>query len=453
MSMMNSRLIAIFALMAIAVASSVFAADPVVYNGCENVSTGVIRLLPSDLPPPLDKNCNTTARLRVLLEKPITWNSTGPAGPAGPQGPIGLTGATGPQGLQGEAGALGPQGPKGDKGDTGSTGPTGPQGLKGDTGATGATGPVGPQGPIGLTGAAGPQGPAGTLASIDALSGISCTAHDGQLSVVQVTTTTDGIITIKCPAPEPPPNRPLDIVFLIDTTGDNGSSVVGLRSYLATFIQQIMYSYANSAFAVATFRDFPVSPYGNDGDLPFRLSQGLTDDLTAIQWQISLLEAGGGGDLAESGNEALYQTATGEGISGTWNIPPSSIGFRQNSRRVVLVITPGPFHEASDYPTAFNAHSSMQAINKLLNAGIYVIPILVNKSPADQTVARGQLLNYATGTNAIVAATLFTNTGSLCPTGINDSLVQPVGGNCTLLFEVADGNFPSYLADAILLLP
>src|SRR3984893_5248153 len=112
------------------------------YNGCENVATGIIRLLPSNLPAPYNTTCNTTTKNTWLVEKPITWNQTGPAGPAGAAGP---------------AGPAGPIGLTGDAGPAGRAGPAGPSGL------TGAAGPAGPAGPTGLTGAAGPAGPAGPI--------------------------------------------------------------------------------------------------------------------------------------------------------------------------------------------------------------------------------------------------------------------------------------------------
>ena len=92
----------------------------VTYNGCQNIATGNIRLLPSNYPAPYDKTCNTTAVNAWLKEQAISWNQIGPQGPQGVQGPKGDTGATGPQGPQGPQGAVGPQGPKGD---TGAVGP------------------------------------------------------------------------------------------------------------------------------------------------------------------------------------------------------------------------------------------------------------------------------------------------------------------------------------------
>jgi collagen triple helix repeat protein len=148
-------------------------ADGTTIGGCENVYSGVIRLLPSSLPAPYNNSCNTTTTNKYLKEVAISWNQAGSQGPqgiqglkgdTGLQGIQGLTGATGAQGLKGDTGAAGApgaqgiQGPKGDKGDTGAQGA---QGVKGDTGATGAQGPAGPAGTDGAVGPAGPPGSPG----------------------------------------------------------------------------------------------------------------------------------------------------------------------------------------------------------------------------------------------------------------------------------------------------
>jgi hypothetical protein len=109
----------------------------------------------------------------------------GPTGPQGLQGPAGATGAVGP---------IGPMGPAGPKGDTGATGAQGPQGP---VGAAGAAGVAGPQGAKGDTGAPGPAG-SGSLA---ALSGAACTAADGNTSVLTVTVSADGSVSLNCPVP------------------------------------------------------------------------------------------------------------------------------------------------------------------------------------------------------------------------------------------------------------
>lgn len=174
------------------------AAGDTTYNGCKNDATGVIRLLPSTLPSPLNTQCNTTTTNQLLHETAISWNQTGTSGAAGPSG------ATGPRGATGVTGATGPTGPKGDTGAVGATGSTGAAGTKGDTGAggsAGASGASGPQGPTGATGASGPAGPAGELAGLDALAGRPCRTTLAAPGVLEVTYGIDGSVSLHCNTP------------------------------------------------------------------------------------------------------------------------------------------------------------------------------------------------------------------------------------------------------------
>ena len=112
------------------IAGTVGVADTgtVTYNGCENVATGVIRLLPNTLPAPMNAcilaGNPTLLTQPQLLEVAVSWNQLGPQGPQGIQGPKGDTGATGPQGPTGPSGPTGPTGLQGPKGDIGPAGLT-----------------------------------------------------------------------------------------------------------------------------------------------------------------------------------------------------------------------------------------------------------------------------------------------------------------------------------------
>ena len=120
-------------------AIGVVADTAVTYNGCQNLYTGAVRLLPSSLPAPYNTTCNTTTTNSYLKEAAISWNQVGPQGP---------------QGIGGPAGAVGPAGP------AGAVGPAGPAGANGTNGAPGPQGPAGPQGPQGPAGASGGGGAA-----------------------------------------------------------------------------------------------------------------------------------------------------------------------------------------------------------------------------------------------------------------------------------------------------
>jgi len=58
-----------------------------------------------------------------------------------------------------------------------------------------------------------------------------------------------------------------------------------------------------------------MTPFGNSssGDKPYRLRQQVTDNLTLVQNALNGLSVRHGEDWAESGMEALYQAATGQG--------------------------------------------------------------------------------------------------------------------------------------------
>lgn len=174
--------------------SQVASADTgsVTYNGCQNLYTGVVRLLPSQLPAPYNTTCNSTTTNKLMLERPISWNQIGPAGLVGP------TGATGAQGAQGASGPIGPAGVTGAQGGDGVPGAVGPQGLKGDPGATGPAGPGGSQGPQGLPGPQGPAGPA--IVSLDALSGSSCQNGSGVVQIAYGANNTIALLCVQTPS-------------------------------------------------------------------------------------------------------------------------------------------------------------------------------------------------------------------------------------------------------------
>lgn len=205
----------------------------VTYNGCENVSTGVIRLLPNQLAAPFNA-CILAGnpillKLPSLLEVGVSWNQVGPQGPQGMKGDTGSAGSQGPQGIPGTGATIAALNP-GDSncpaggvkvadgsghvayvcnGAAGQQGSQGPRGSPG-TGALVAAEPSGVNcaaGGVKVTdgsanvayacnGAKGDPGPA--LASISSLTGIACTTSGNQAGTVSVNTGADNSITLSC---------------------------------------------------------------------------------------------------------------------------------------------------------------------------------------------------------------------------------------------------------------
>lgn len=242
----------------------------------------------------------------------------------------------------------------------------------------------------------------------------------------------------------------LDVFFSIDTTGSFGGEIDNLQSELRRrIVPELRARVADVAFGVGRFEDFPELPFGDGADRPFRLGTAITTDDARVGSAVAALDQplGNGGDIPESGAEALYQIATGEGYGAlvpAWSGDPArgggtlgGVGFRADALRVVVHVTDAPTHEPADYGATFaGTRSTDDAIEALSALGVRTLGV------ASGSGARGYLEAVAAGTGAVMSPT-----GGACPTGIDAAPRPPVSGACPLVFDIRpDG---SGLADAI----
>jgi hypothetical protein len=215
-----------------------------------------------------------------------------------------------------------------------------------------------------------------------------------------------------------------DVFFLTDNTGSMGGAIENVNSSLtSTIVPGISAAAPDIQMGAGRFNDFPVGGlfgYGSVGDLPFELLQVITDDVSAVQSAISTMSAYGGADTPESHVEALYQTATGRGIS-PW-VPPQScpaypdepsprVGypcFRPEALPIVVLITDAPMHNGPDgyspyntstYPELTGAAHFAGAVSELLAIGARVIGVSVSYGPGSDTYT--QLSRAATDTGTV----------------------------------------------------
>ena len=172
-----------------------------------------------------------------------------------------------------------------------------------------------------------------------------------------------------------------DVFFLVDTTGSMYQEIDRIQSTLnTTIIPTIRIRIPDAWYGVGWFADFPYGNYGAPPDLPFELLLPMAQEPWEAQTAVDALPENQGSDWPESQVEALYQTATGEGL-GSY-IPPhlctGRIGgacFRPGSLPVVLLITDAPMHNgppetvADDYlhidPDPHDWEDAIGALNRL----------------------------------------------------------------------------------------
>ncbi len=267
----------------------------------------------------------------------------------------------------------------------------------------------------------------------------------------------------------------LDVFFLMDATGSMQDEISNLQDALTTptgVIASILATEPDTEFGVGALEDFPVtvgpeeygqttatcvgtlpfSPANGDGtdDQPFKLRQQITGSAGDVQTAIDglthlsaanppnqLQTIGCGGDLPEAGFEAIYQTATGAGLTGPspTSVPATPVGFRPGAMPVVVTLSDAI------------SHGTDETISCQLGSNGSIGPSILNYSPPVSSVAHSReqtstALQNMCGRFVGIAPVkqcdaeeymtyLATQTGARVPPGAWDVGTRPTGCSAT----------------------
>ncbi|MEL7240527.1 MAG: hypothetical protein AAGK78_16845, partial [Planctomycetota bacterium] len=205
-----------------------------------------------------------------------------------------------------------------------------------------------------------------------------------------------------------------DLALNVDTTGSMGGEIATLRSSLTSLIIPSLQAVVREAgFAVSSFEDYPISPFGAEDvlDRPFRLLSRVTTDATAAQDAVNRLSIRNGLDLPEAGLESLFQVATGAGtawgptaaervmpfdnavglLPGVADGPIGGVGFREGALPIIVHVTDATSHFAPTYrgiSSNITAVSTATVRDALSSIGARVISIA--SEPLPRPVATSQ---------------------------------------------------------------
>ncbi|MDC0679931.1 VWA domain-containing protein [Sorangium atrum] len=267
-----------------------------------------------------------------------------------------------------------------------------------------------------------------------------------------------------------------DVVFAMDTTATMGGQINNLKGALQEMINQLAEEIPNIGIGVTQYKDFPINSYGGPNDQPFYLEHRVMSVRTpagreSVQDAVDDLKAEAGGDIPESGWEALYQIATGAGTNeggahvpmfNPLNAPPGMIpageavgtiggvGFRFGSLPIVVMITDTPSHNGTfvqnNYSTAkVVSPTYSQALRAVTGVGGRVIGMVAASSAQAQADAEADLTAGAVATGSVVPPAAWGPEGvrpprcavGQCCIGENGSGVTMENGKCPLVFRVA----------------
>lgn len=191
---------------------------------------------------------------------------------------------------------------------------------------------------------------------------------------------------------------PLNVYFLMDTTGSMDNAVNGLRISVRNIARRLRNTLGrNACFGLGTFKD--IDNFGDTNKSYVReVPIGCDDSVvpTIAEKLKSVGVSGGGGTLPEAATVALDQAMTGKGKNPPQPIAPNQqAGFQTGAYKVIVLITDAAFNQGAGYPT------KAQAISDLFAKDIKVVGVQEDTQGADLVAARRDLDETAAGTGTL----------------------------------------------------
>ena len=152
----------------------------------------------------------------------------------------------------------------------------------------------------------------------------------------------------------------VDLVFIVDKTGSMEDNVRGIRAYTDLFLENLERTGHNAAVGLVTFADATEEKPN---------VHGVTDNHSKFKTWLHKIEFEGGGDLLESGLDALMMAV-------------DKIDFRKGRQRFFIFASDAAFHDA-DYDGK-SEYSLDQVIETLQREGIRVNVLGLDYLPVKQ---------------------------------------------------------------------
>lgn len=158
----------------------------------------------------------------------------------------------------------------------------------------------------------------------------------------------------------PPTTTRTDIFFLADNTGSMGGLISTVQANAASILAQTS-SFGDVAWGVGRYEDFPTSPWGNAGNVPWELLTDITTNTAAVTAGIGAWRAFGGNDIPESNFEGLQEMA-------------DTVSWRAGSARFAIWFGDAPSHDPADTP-GYPGPTQAETIAALNAQGIHTIAV------------------------------------------------------------------------------
>jgi hypothetical protein len=142
-----------------------------------------------------------------------------------------------------------------------------------------------------------------------------------------------------------------DIIFVIDYTGSMSSYITNVANNLDTFISRLTNDNVDYRIGLVQYGDIHVGPP--------TLKFDYTNNQSIFKQRLQSIAVSGGGDVPESGLEAIMDPSNGA----------LSFNFRSNAAKYIILLTDADVHTSE---TGLSAYSISQVVNACNSRGVKI---------------------------------------------------------------------------------
>ena len=192
--------------------------------------------------------------------------------------------------------------------------------------------------------------------------------------------------------------NPLDVFFMVDTTGSMQPAIDALRRDILKIARGLKIKLGQQAcFGLGEFKDFAAGQALDVYHVRHKISACETDsELPRIREALGKMMAGGGGaDLPEAHTIALEQMMTGDGQPNPYVAPNEDAEFRHDAYKVVVLISDAGFRQSSGYPP-------LPRVAELLKSSeVRIVNVLVQTNDTSHIQGRVDMTELGLATDSV----------------------------------------------------
>jgi YVTN family beta-propeller protein len=176
--------------------------------------------------------------------------------------------------------------------------------------------------------------------------------------------------------------NPVDIIFLIDTTGSMWDDINSVKSSATEIVEALYSKNCDYRVCIADYRDYPVYPYGQAGtDYVYKLDLPFSNNKDQIINSINGISLGNGVDWQESVYSALVNAISDSNKDSSNN---DNYGWRKGVTKCIIIMGDAPPHTPEPWSGGYSLDDVVYWSKHVDPVAVYSIRIGSDESTYDE---------------------------------------------------------------------